>query len=479
MGAGGAGSVGRLSLIGAGGQRGMAPHKHFLLGGSVVLAFAVALVAVLCGYEAIPYAHETTPQYITRLWARSSAAVTDVWLQTLSLVPGAAQASVGPASSRASSSMSPSGSVPQKNIHDTLKQPVAKDHREIRAQQEVHVQRQVEAMRQRPDEAVLPDHPDEVRGRMEPVDPEGPEMRCGRPISPQSSVTTRDIEVRAKATYRGNRGGAHAWKYVITFVNHGAETVQMLTRHWLFVDSLGNLESEVKGPGARGVTPVLPPGGEWSYESGASLPTPHGSMHGSFQMEVLQGDTSSTAKRAFSARVGRVLLTSETERTPRRVPCAGGAAEELLPLTSVFSTERVILGASADYVGRKGSGTGDYAFQYDVQFNNARDAPVEVVEHTWTVVDSNGNSRVVSGGPGVGGIMGSRRHILAAGSAFRVQGEIRSPTPEANAQGMYQVIINGDDGGSHEIQARTDFMGITAKRATTQVKNFVVDPRFL
>ena len=33
--------------------------------------------------------------------------------------------------------------------------------------------------------------------------------------------------------------------------------------------------------GARGVTPVLPPGGQWVYESGTSLKTPHGTMHGS------------------------------------------------------------------------------------------------------------------------------------------------------------------------------------------------------
>ena len=29
------------------------------------------------------------------------------------------------------------------------------------------------------------------------------------------------------------------------------ETVQMLTRHWVFVDALGRLSAEVMGPGAR------------------------------------------------------------------------------------------------------------------------------------------------------------------------------------------------------------------------------------
>lgn len=449
----------------------MAPHST-VLGSTLAVALIVAIIAVFSNEEVIPYAHETMPQYLSRLWDRSSTGAADLWLQALLLIPGAAQAHVRPVLTTPSGA-DLAGSPQEANAQNTLKQSVAKDHHDIRAQQEVHLQRQIDAFQQRPEVAVLPEHPDDVRARMGPIDPNGPEMRCDQPIPAQSSVTTRNIEVRVKATYVGSRGGAHSWKYVVTFVNHGSDTVQMLTRHWVFVDAFGNLESEVKGPGARGVTPVLPGGGEWSYESGASLPTPHGSMHGSFQMEVLQGDSSSSRHRAFSARVGRLLLTSVSERTPRRVPCTGGAEDDWLPLTSVFASERVILGATSAYVGRKGSGTGAFVFQYDVQFNNARDAPVEVVEYTWTVVDADGNRKIVTGGPGVGGILGSRRHKLAAGTAFRVQGEIQSPTPEANAQGTYKVIIKGDDGRFQEIEARTDYMGISATSSAKQVRNFV------
>merc|ERR1712086_1211579 len=144
----------------------------------------------------------------------------------------------------------------------------------------------------------VPETPDEIRERMSAVDPHGPEMRCGQALSPQSSVTTRDVELRAVATFQGRHGDQYSWKYVITFINHGTETVQMLTRHWVFVDSSGKMESEVKGPGARGVTPVLPPGGEWSYESGTGLTTPFGSMHGSFQFDILKGKP--TAEGVYS-----------------------------------------------------------------------------------------------------------------------------------------------------------------------------------
>ena len=35
------------------------------------------------------------------------------------------------------------------------------------------------------------------------------------------------------------------------------ETVQMLTRHWVFVDALGELETEVKGPGRWAAVALL------------------------------------------------------------------------------------------------------------------------------------------------------------------------------------------------------------------------------
>lgn len=131
----------------------------------------------------------------------------------------------------------------------------------------------------------------------------------------------------------------------------------MLTRHWIFVDALGRLSAEVKGPGskpssvrrhagARGVTPVLPPMGEWSYESGTSLDTPFGSMQGSFQFDVL-----SPRALSFSGRVGRLALSNDGRRM--EVPCVE-EAHQGLPLTSVLAVERVILGARAEFARKAG-----------------------------------------------------------------------------------------------------------------------------
>ena len=58
---------------------------------------------------------------------------------------------------------------------------------------------------------------------------------------------------------------------------------------WLYTLWLYSLwqVTEMKGPGARGVTPVLRPGDSWQYESGTRLDTSYGAMHGSFQLETL------------------------------------------------------------------------------------------------------------------------------------------------------------------------------------------------
>merc|ERR1712087_492506 len=122
-------------------------------------------------------------------------------------------------------------------------------------------------------------------------------------------------------------------------------------------------------------------------------------MHGSFQFEVLKGDRSPD-KRSFSARVGRLLLTSKTSKKHRKkVPCADPAAETLSPLTSVLVTERVILGGHAEAA--RGGQVGPYKFHYDVQINNARDAEIKVVGHAWTVYDTQGRRKEVAKGVGV------------------------------------------------------------------------------
>jgi len=76
--------------------------------------------------------------------------------------------------------------------------------------------------------------------------------------------------------------------YTITITNHGSESVQLRSRHWIITDGLGDVE-EVKGPGVVGEQPVLSPAEGFRYTSGAVLPTERGTMRGTYQMHRADG----------------------------------------------------------------------------------------------------------------------------------------------------------------------------------------------
>ncbi|MGZ3653661.1 MAG: Co2+/Mg2+ efflux protein ApaG [Bdellovibrionota bacterium] len=71
--------------------------------------------------------------------------------------------------------------------------------------------------------------------------------------------------------------------YEITITNENPEAVQLLHRHWVITDALGRVE-EVKGPGVIGKQPRLKSGESFTYDSFCPLPTPFGSMRGSYKM---------------------------------------------------------------------------------------------------------------------------------------------------------------------------------------------------
>jgi ApaG protein len=75
----------------------------------------------------------------------------------------------------------------------------------------------------------------------------------------------------------------YLFAYEITITNENPEAVQLLHRHWVITDALGRVE-EVKGPGVIGKQPRLKPGDSFTYDSFCPLPTPFGSMRGSYKM---------------------------------------------------------------------------------------------------------------------------------------------------------------------------------------------------
>lgn len=114
---------------------------------------------------------------------------------------------------------------------------------------------------------------------------------------------TRHIRVRVEPRFMEDRSdideGQFFWAYTIDIVNEGVETVQLKSRYWRITDEAGRHE-EVRGPGVVGETPVLKPGGTFTYTSGCPLTTPSGIMVGQFFMTTDGGEAFSVTVPAFS-----------------------------------------------------------------------------------------------------------------------------------------------------------------------------------
>lgn len=107
-----------------------------------------------------------------------------------------------------------------------------------------------------------------------------------------SDTTTRGVRVEVRSAYiperSSPRDGHYFFAYFVRISNLGEQTVQLVTREWIITDAEGNVE-RVHGPGVVGEQPVLEPGESFEYSSFCPLPTPIGSMQGSYQMVSAEG----------------------------------------------------------------------------------------------------------------------------------------------------------------------------------------------
>ena len=101
-----------------------------------------------------------------------------------------------------------------------------------------------------------------------------------------SQKTTNGIHIQVKSFYLAEKSvpalHQYLFGYEIRIINENPEPVQLLHRHWVISDALGRKE-EVKGPGVVGKQPRIAPGEGFQYQSFCPLPTPFGSMRGSFK----------------------------------------------------------------------------------------------------------------------------------------------------------------------------------------------------
>ena len=125
-----------------------------------------------------------------------------------------------------------------------------------------------------------------------------------------SDTTTRGVRVQVKGAYLPERSSPlenrYFFAYRVRISNVGEETVQLVSREWIITDSDGDVET-VRGPGVVGEQPVLDPGQSFEYTSFCPLPTPIGSMQGTYQMVSAGGESFDAEIAPFSLAVPTAL----------------------------------------------------------------------------------------------------------------------------------------------------------------------------
>ena len=108
-------------------------------------------------------------------------------------------------------------------------------------------------------------------------------------------VTTKYLPERSSP-----RDQEYWFAYFIRISNVGAETAQLISRHWVITKTEGEA-AEVRGDGVVGEQPLLAPGAFYNYNSFCHLKTPVGTMHGEYIMVTPSGET-------FEARIAPFTL---------------------------------------------------------------------------------------------------------------------------------------------------------------------------
>ncbi len=119
-----------------------------------------------------------------------------------------------------------------------------------------------------------------------------------------------DIEVRSAPEYIADQSDPDSDHYVFAYTmnirNTGTVPAQLIARHWIITDADDKVQ-EVRGLGVVGHQPLLQPGESFEYTSGCALPTPVGTMRGSYQMIAEDGTHFDAEIPEFTLAIPRVL----------------------------------------------------------------------------------------------------------------------------------------------------------------------------
>ncbi|EPF20777.1 MULTISPECIES: Co2+/Mg2+ efflux protein ApaG [Cedecea] len=104
--------------------------------------------------------------------------------------------------------------------------------------------------------------------------------------SPRVCVQVQSIYIESQSSPEDER---FVFAYTVTIRNVGRTPVQLLGRYWLITNGNGR-ETEVQGEGVVGEQPLIEPGNDYQYTSGAVIETPLGTMQGHYEMVDAQGE---------------------------------------------------------------------------------------------------------------------------------------------------------------------------------------------
>ena len=107
------------------------------------------------------------------------------------------------------------------------------------------------------------------------------------------------VEVVARPEFIGQHQDKFAFAYTISITNCSDQVITLQNRHWIITHADGTVE-EVIGEGVIGEHPELAPGKSYSYTSGAVIPTPVGSMRGSYGFVTRSGHSFRAAIPEFT-----------------------------------------------------------------------------------------------------------------------------------------------------------------------------------
>lgn len=108
-----------------------------------------------------------------------------------------------------------------------------------------------------------------------------------------SSCITRGLRVEVQPRYIPDESdpgaGRFTFGYRVRISNESGPVATLHSRHWVIVDADGE-RHEVRGEGVVGRNPTLSPGQSFEYASFCPLPTPWGTMEGTYLFVTEAGE---------------------------------------------------------------------------------------------------------------------------------------------------------------------------------------------